>query len=88
MYPKVGYFRLCGDSNGMAAGLLASVIPNSMSDMVESERCIVTIKNGSPPNVRRCTFFVFSLHVVLVAFRLQYPLAVPFRDICSPSSLL
>lgn len=39
-------------SNGMAAGLLASVIPNSMSDMVESERCIVTIKNGSPPNVR------------------------------------
>lgn len=37
----------------MAAGLLASVIPNSMSDMVESERCFVTIKNGSPPNIRR-----------------------------------
>lgn len=52
---------MLGDSNGMAAGLLASVIPNSMSDMVESERCFLTIKNGSPPNIRRCALFVLSV---------------------------
>lgn len=51
-------------SNGMAAGLLASVIPNSMSDMVESERCFLTIKNGSPPNIRS--------HCAIAA-HLEYP---------------
>jgi hypothetical protein len=55
--------RLSGDSNGMAAGLLASVIPNSMSDMVESERCFLTIKNGSPPNIRRYALLVLSVLV-------------------------
>ncbi|KAH8949675.1 hypothetical protein BDL97_10G044000 [Sphagnum fallax] len=35
-----------------AAGLLASVMPDSMSDIVDSERCFITIRNGSPPGIR------------------------------------
>lgn len=69
MYFKVGYFCLCGDSNGMVVGLLVLVILNFMSDMVELECCIVIIKNGFFFNVCRCIFFVFLLYVVLVVFR-------------------
>ena len=56
-----------GHSNGMAAGLLASVTPNSMSDMVESERSFLTIKNGSPPNIRRYVLLVLPALFLLVS---------------------
>jgi hypothetical protein len=39
-------------SRTAAAGLLASVMPDSMSDIVDSERCFITIRNGSPPGIR------------------------------------
>ncbi|KAL2641366.1 hypothetical protein R1flu_008953 [Riccia fluitans] len=34
-----------------AANLLSVVLPNSMSDMYEPERCCITIRNGCPPGV-------------------------------------
>jgi hypothetical protein len=27
-------------------------MPDSMSDIVDSERCFITIRNGSPPGIR------------------------------------
>lgn len=66
-------------SNGMAAGLLASVIPNVMSDMVEPERCLVTIKNGSPPNVRRYDLLILPALLLpignTVVFNKRCPIA-------------
>ncbi|CAM6101249.1 unnamed protein product [Calypogeia fissa] len=38
--------------NRPASGLLSAVIPDSMTDMVDSERCFITIRNGFPPGVR------------------------------------
>lgn len=54
-------------SNRTAAGLLSAVIPDSMSDMVDSERCLVTIRNGSPANIRRYV----SLSWILMSFFLS-----------------
>ncbi|CAM6040989.1 unnamed protein product [Sphagnum compactum] len=46
-------FKLGSNSRWTAAaGLLASVMPDSMSDIVDSERCFITIRNGSPPGIR------------------------------------
>jgi hypothetical protein len=47
-------------SRTAAAGLLASVMPDSMSDIVDSERCFITIRNGSPPGIRRYGFLLPS----------------------------